>query len=74
MSDTKVPRLLRIREVCERTSLQKWRLYELIARGEGPPHMKVGRTIRISEAALTKWIDEQHSTTHDEDTNADGAA
>jgi excisionase family DNA binding protein len=56
-----VPRLLRIKEVAELTGLPCWRLYELIERGEGPPHMRVGRTIRISEAALVEWIERQHS-------------
>jgi excisionase family DNA binding protein len=56
----KVPRLLRIKEVAEKTGLARWRLYELIGRGEGPPHMRVGKTIRVSEAALVRWIEEQH--------------
>jgi excisionase family DNA binding protein len=57
-----VPRLLRIREAAERTGIQRWRLYELIARGEGPPHMRVGKTIRISEVALIEWIEREHNS------------
>lgn len=52
-------RLLRVKEVEKMTGLEAWRLYELIAAGEGPPHMKVGRTIRIPEAGLVQWIEER---------------
>jgi len=58
-NDVRVPRLLRIREVVKLTGIESWRLYELIARGEGPPHMRVGKTLRIPEDALVKWIEEQ---------------
>ena len=64
---TTVPRLLRVREAAEVTGLERWRLYELIARGEGPKHMRVGRTIRISEAALVEWIEERHGATNEEE-------
>ena len=50
-------RLLTIKEVCERTSLQRWRLYQMISKGEGPKSLQCGRTLRISEAALAQWID-----------------
>ena len=54
-----VPRLLRIKEVAKLTGIAPWRIYELIARGKGPAHMRVGKTIRVSLFALVKWIDEQ---------------
>jgi excisionase family DNA binding protein len=62
-SDVLVPRLLRLAEVARLTGLARWRLYDLIKRGEGPPHMKVGRTIRVSERALVMWIEARHSRT-----------
>jgi excisionase family DNA binding protein len=55
-----VPKLLTIMTAAEATGIARWRLYELIARGEGPPHMRIGKTIRISTTALAKWIEEQH--------------
>jgi len=59
MGDVKVPRLLRIREVAKLTGVQPWRLYELIARGEGPPHLRLGKTLRIPEDTLVRWIEQQ---------------
>ena len=56
-----VPRLLRVREAAELTGIERWRMYELLAEGIGPPHMRIGRTIRISEVALVEWIERQHA-------------
>jgi predicted DNA-binding transcriptional regulator AlpA len=56
---TRVPRLLRVRDVERLTGLEAWRVYELIARGEGPEHLRIGKTIRIPEDALVRWIREQ---------------
>ncbi len=67
MSNVTVPRLLRVREAAEVTGIEKWRLYEIIKRGEGPAHMRVGRTIRISETALVEWIERQHVATTNEE-------
>jgi len=58
-SDVKVPRLLRVREVEKITGIERWRWYEMFARGEGPPHMRIGKVIRVPEDALVKWIEEQ---------------
>ena len=66
MSDVRVPRLLRVREAARLTGLERWRLYELIKCGEGPPHMRIGRTIRISEAALAEWIAQRHNASTEE--------
>lgn len=67
MTGTNVPRLLRVKEIAGLTGLEPWRLYELFAAGEGPKHMRVGRTIRVSEAALAEWIEQQHAAPKDED-------
>ncbi len=61
-SDVKVPRLLRLKEVEEITGVQRWRLYELIKQGKGPPHLRVGKVIRVPEDALVKWIQQQSNT------------
>jgi len=59
MTGVKVPRLLRLKEVEEITGLPRWRMYELVHRGEGPPHLRIGKTIRVPEDALVKWIEER---------------
>jgi excisionase family DNA binding protein len=61
MAETKVPKLLTLRDVAAQTGLPRWRLYQMIAAGEAPPHLRIGKTIRISEFALVQWIEEQHS-------------
>jgi predicted DNA-binding transcriptional regulator AlpA len=58
-SDVKVPRLLTAREVEKIAGIPRWRLYELIKRGEGPPHLRLGNTIRVPEDGLARWIQEQ---------------
>ena len=35
MTEVRVPRLLRIRDVEEITGVERWRLYEMIAQGKG---------------------------------------
>lgn len=53
----RVPRLLRVRDLSELTGLARWRIYELIAEGKGPPHIRIGATIRFPEDAIVKWIE-----------------
>lgn len=60
-SEVKVPKLFTVAQAAAATGLPRWRLYELLSRGEGPAHMRVGRTIRISEVALCQWIEQQHT-------------
>lgn len=62
-SDVKVPRLLTVRQFAELTGLDRWRIYELIKQGKGPPHLRVGSTYRIPEDAAARWIQEQSSQT-----------
>jgi excisionase family DNA binding protein len=59
MTRLPVPRLLTVAQVARLTGVQRWRIYELISRGQGPPVLRLGRTIRVSEAALLRWIEEQ---------------
>lgn len=63
MTTTRIPKLLTLREVEEMIGVPRWRLYQLLAEGKGPPHMKIGNTIRISEVALAEWIEQQHAAT-----------
>ena len=55
----RVPRLLCVRELVEITGIQRFRWYELFEQGKGPPHLRIGKTIRVPEDALVKWIEEQ---------------
>ena len=67
MTDVKVPRLLRVREAAEVTGIERWRLYALLKCGEGPPFLRIGRTLRIPENALVQWIEQQARTDHNEE-------
>jgi predicted DNA-binding transcriptional regulator AlpA len=62
----RVPRLLRLKEVEKLTGIERWRLYELFAAGNGPPHLRVGKVIRVPEDALVKWIEERIKQTRGE--------
>ena len=64
-TDLKVPRLLTIKEVSEQTGIGRWRLYELLASGD-LPHLRIGKTFRVPEDALVKWIEQQTSATRGE--------
>ena len=57
----KVPRLLTVKQAAQATGLPRWRLYALLAEGTGPAAMRVGKTYRISEHALIRWIEDQHA-------------
>ena len=61
---TSVPRLLTVRQLAELTGLQQWRVYSLVRSGDGPPYVRIGRTIRFPENAVQQWIREQ--TNHKE--------
>lgn len=62
-SEVRVPRLLRVRELVQMTGIQKFRWYELFEQGKGPRHMRIGKTIRVPEDALVRWIEEQSNQT-----------
>jgi len=55
-------RLLTVPEVCERTSLGKTLVYEMIKRGEIRA-LKAGRVLRVRESALQPWMDEREVAT-----------
>lgn len=50
--------LLRIPEVMTMLGLGRTKIYQLIATGELPV-VRVGRAVRISRAALDKWVEER---------------
>jgi excisionase family DNA binding protein len=62
-SDETRMRLLTVREASRATGLQVWRLYQELAEGTGPAHMRVGRTIRISAGSLLEWIEARQQLT-----------
>jgi predicted DNA-binding transcriptional regulator AlpA len=55
----KVPKLLTVRQLSEATGLAQWRIYAMVARGEAPPHMRVGQTLRFPEDGVVHFIREQ---------------
>jgi len=55
-SDVRVPKLLRVRDLVKATGIEAWRWYSLFETGEGPAHIRVGKTIRVSDAALVEWL------------------
>ena len=45
-----------IEEWCERRKICRATFYNLLRAGKGPRIMKVGRSVRISEAADADWL------------------
>ncbi|OOC10586.1 helix-turn-helix transcriptional regulator [Thioalkalivibrio halophilus] len=59
-TDTATPeRLLRLRDVLDRTSMSRSAWYALIQRGEAPAPVKVGAAARWPESAVDAWIRRQ---------------
>ena len=54
-----IPRLLTARQLAAATGLPIWREHELVARGLGPPHLRIGRTLRFPADQVVRWIGEQ---------------
>ena len=51
-----LPRLLSAEEVSKHTGLSRARIYELVRSG-AIPHVRLGRTVRFSAAALREWLE-----------------
>ena len=66
-TEVRVPRLLRITEVAELTGIARWRLYELLKQGKGPPVLRIGKTFRVPADALVQWIEKQVKPQHEEE-------
>jgi len=62
MGESKLPRLLTVRQASLALGVPCWRLYEVLARGTGPRCMRLGRTYRISEVELVRWIESRHGS------------
>ena len=57
------PRLLRLRDVIERTGLARSTIYELMAEDEFPRSVKLGRrTVAWHEADINEWIETRPET------------
>lgn len=56
MTTATVPTLLRLSEVMARTGLSKASVYRVINAGKLKT-VKIGRSVRISEAELSRYID-----------------
>jgi excisionase family DNA binding protein len=54
-----LPLLLRDREVAAILNISKTKAYLMMAAGEIPGVMRIGRCIRVHRLALEKWIAEQ---------------
>lgn len=57
-AEKQTSRMIRVRIAAERYDLCTATIYRLIAAGAFPS-IRVGRSLRIPEAALEKWIDAQ---------------
>jgi excisionase family DNA binding protein len=55
-------RTLRVKDLAASLGIPAWRLYQMIDRGEAPPHFRVGKTVRFPEAGVRRWIDQQTNT------------
>jgi predicted DNA-binding transcriptional regulator AlpA len=56
---TIIPALLTPKEAAHRLKLSTWWLAKARMRGDGPPYIQIGRSIRYSEAALLQWMKSQ---------------
>jgi excisionase family DNA binding protein len=52
-------RLLTTKELAAATGIPKWRIHEIVSRGEGPPSLRIGRTYRFPIAGVQEWIRQQ---------------
>lgn len=51
--------LLTIPQAARSLGISRAKLYALIAKREGPPVVRLGRSVRVSVASLRRWIEEQ---------------
>ena len=51
--------LVTIPQAAKLLGISRATVYALFAKGEGPPVIRLGRSVRVSVASLTKWIEEQ---------------
>ncbi|MGB5159993.1 MAG: helix-turn-helix domain-containing protein [Thermoanaerobaculia bacterium] len=58
---SRLPRLLSVRRVHEETDLPLSTVYDLVAKGDLPA-IRNGRSVRIDERDLLRWIDSRRET------------
>ncbi len=63
MTTTMVPRLFTVAELSKALGIAKWRISDMVARGEAPPHLRGGKTYRFPENSVVHWIAERQTTT-----------
>lgn len=56
---TTIPRLLTSKELAEATGLSLWTVWELVKKGKGPPHVRIGRGFRFPENGVGPWLDKR---------------
>jgi predicted DNA-binding transcriptional regulator AlpA len=57
--------LLNLSEVAELTRLAPQTLYQLRARGDGPPSFRMAGRVRYRRSAVEQWITEQEAAEQD---------
>ncbi len=62
--DTDQPLLLTVPQVAKSLGISRAMVYALLARNEGPPVIRFGRSVRVSAASLRRWIEEQENEQH----------
>ena len=56
-----LPLLLRVSEVARLLSISRSKGYEMIAAGQIPGVVRIGRSVQVSSGALLRWIGELES-------------
>jgi excisionase family DNA binding protein len=73
-SVTNQPLLLRRSEIAARLSLSPSKVSQMLASNELPGIVRIGRSVRVSAAALEQWVREQSGETETSQTNRPFAA
>ncbi len=58
------PLLLTIPQVAKSLGISRALVYTLLAKNEGPPVIRFGRSVRVSAASLRRWVEEQEGEQH----------
>jgi len=53
--------LLTIEQAAKSLNISRALFYTLLAKNEGPPVIRLGRSVRISVDSLRRWVEEQES-------------
>jgi excisionase family DNA binding protein len=53
--------LLTIPQVAKHLGISRAMVYILLAKKEGPPVIRLGRSVRVSAASLRKWIEDREN-------------